>query len=135
MLWVLICTVHLTVCSYHVMYVFQSESTLCLNVKELLAQNSCDIWSLSDWNGTWTHSHLVRKWTLNHLDSLWNAYFNKVSNLYFWTYWRNSTQINRLNLNNFIDIALRHGCSPKELLHIFRTPFPKNTYGALFLTF
>ena len=30
---------HITVCSYHVMYVFQSESTLCicLNVKELPA--------------------------------------------------------------------------------------------------
>ena len=29
-----------TVCSYHVMYAFQSESTLssCLNVKELLAR-------------------------------------------------------------------------------------------------
>ena len=38
--WVLICTVHLTVC-YHVPYMFQSESTLCscLNVKELLAWN------------------------------------------------------------------------------------------------
>ena len=35
----------LTVCSYHVMYVFQSESTLysCLNVKELLARNRRDI--------------------------------------------------------------------------------------------
>ena len=34
-----ICTMHLTVCSYHVTYAFQSESTLysCLNVKELLA--------------------------------------------------------------------------------------------------
>ena len=32
---------HLTVCSYHVTYAFQSESTLysCLNVKELLARN------------------------------------------------------------------------------------------------
>ena len=31
MLWVLICTVHLTVCYYHVTYEFQSESTLyCL---------------------------------------------------------------------------------------------------------
>ena len=28
---------------------------------------------------------------------------------------------------NFIEIALRHGCSPANLLHIFRTPFPKNT--------
>ena len=35
------CTVHLTVCSYHVTYSFQNESTLCscLNVKELLARN------------------------------------------------------------------------------------------------
>ena len=36
--WVLICTVQLTVCSYHVTYTFQSEYTLCsfLNIKELL---------------------------------------------------------------------------------------------------
>ena len=34
-----------TVCSYHVTYVFQSESTLysCLNVKELLARSRCEI--------------------------------------------------------------------------------------------
>ena len=59
----------LTVCCYHVTYAFQSESTLyiCLKVKEVLAQNRCDIWSLSDCNGTRTHNHLVRKWTLNHL--------------------------------------------------------------------
>ena len=30
-------------------------------------------------------------------------------------------------LCNFIEIALRHGCSPVNLLHIFRTPLPKNT--------
>ena len=34
---------------------------------------------------------------------------------------------------NFIEIALWHGCSPVNLLHIFRTPFPKNTPGWLFL--
>ena len=28
--------------------------------------------------------------------------------------------------NNFIGIALRHGCSPVNLLNIFRTPFYKN---------
>ena len=57
----------LTVCSYHVTYLFQSESTLysCLNVKELLAQNRCKIWSLSDCSGIQTHNHLVCKWTLN----------------------------------------------------------------------
>ena len=27
----------------------------------------------------------------------------------------------------FIELALWHGCSPVNLLHIFRTPFPKNT--------
>ena len=59
--WVLICTVHLTVCSYHVMYTFQSESTLysCLNIKELLARSRRKIWSLSDWNWTRTHNHQV----------------------------------------------------------------------------
>ena len=27
---------------------------------------------------------------------------------------------------NVIEIALRHGCSPVNLLHIFRTPFPEH---------
>ena len=31
---------------------------------------------------------------------------------------------------NFIE---RHGCSPINLLHIFKIPFPKNTSGGLFL--
>ena len=29
--------------------------------------------------------------------------------------------------SNFIEITLRHGCSPVDLLHIFRTLFSKNT--------
>ena len=71
-LWVLICTVHLIVCFYHVMYEFESESTLysCLNVKELLARSRRHIWRLSDCNGTRTHNHLLRKRTLNHLAKL-----------------------------------------------------------------
>ena len=36
-------------------------------------------------------------------------------------------------LCNFIEIALQHGCSPVNLLHIFRTPFPKNTSRWLLL--
>ena len=53
MLWVLIYTVHSTVCYYHVTYEFQSEHTLysVLNVKEMLVQNRRNIWSLSDSNG------------------------------------------------------------------------------------
>ena len=31
------------------------------------------------------------------------------------------------------EITLRHGCSPVYLLHIFWTPFLKNTYGELLL--
>ena len=32
-----------------------------------------------------------------------------------------------------IEIALRRGCSPVNLLHIFRTPFCRNTSGWLLL--
>ena len=35
--------------------------------------------------------------------------------------------------SNFIEITLRHGYSPVNLLHIFRTPFPKNTSEGLLL--
>ena len=72
MLWVLICTVHLIVCFYHVTYEFERESTLysCLNVKEILARRRRYIWRLSDCNGTRTHNHLVRKRILKHLAKL-----------------------------------------------------------------
>ena len=29
--------------------------------------------------------------------------------------------------SKFLEIKLRHGCSPVNVLHIFRTPFAKNT--------
>ena len=55
----------------------------------------------------------------------------------FWKYAANlqkNTHAKALNLqSNFIEIALRHGCSPVNLLHIFRTLFPKNTSGWLLL--
>ena len=58
-----------TVCTCHVTYAFQSESTLYsyLNVKELRARSRREIWSLSDCNWTGAQNHLVRKRTLNHL--------------------------------------------------------------------
>ena len=34
---------------------------------------------------------------------------------------------------NFTEIALRHWCSPVNLLHIFRTPVSNNTSGRPFL--
>ena len=36
-------------------------------------------------------------------------------------------------VSNFIEITLQHGCSPVNLLHIFRTPFVKNTSGRMLL--
>ena len=57
---------HLTLCSNHVTYT--SESTLhgCFNVKELLDQNRCEIWSLSECSCTRTNSNLVHIRTLSH---------------------------------------------------------------------
>ena len=57
---------------YHVKYPLQSECTpySCLNVKELLAQNRHNIWSLCDSNRIPTHKHLVHKQTVNHLTKL-----------------------------------------------------------------
>ena len=59
-----------TLLSCHVR--FQDKSTLYsfLNVKELLAGNRYNIWSLSDHNGIPTHIYLVHKRTLNHLAEL-----------------------------------------------------------------
>ena len=56
----------------HITYAFQSEFTpySCLNIKELLARNRREIWSLSDFNWTRTRNHLVRKLTLNRLGKL-----------------------------------------------------------------
>ena len=73
--------------SCHVSYAFQSESTLysCLNIKELLAQNRRQIWSLSDCNWTQTHNHLVRKRTLDNLAKL--ASLDKWLNVRLRTKW------------------------------------------------
>ena len=62
-----------TVCYYHVTYAFQSESTLhsWVNIKEFLAQNKCDIWSLSDSSGIRTHNYLVHKWLSIRLRTKW----------------------------------------------------------------
>ena len=61
------------VCSCHVTYAFQSESTLysyTLNIKELLARSRREIWRLSECNWTRIQNHLVLKRTLNHLVKL-----------------------------------------------------------------
>ena len=75
------------VCSYHVTYAFQSESTLysCLNVKELLARSRREIWNLIDCNWTRTHNYSVHKRTLNHSAKL--ASLAKWLSVRLWTLW------------------------------------------------
>ena len=54
----------------------------------------------------------------------------------FWNHFalQNSFKTCFLNMqSNLIEIALRHGCSPINLMHIFRTHFTKNTSGWLLL--
>ena len=41
--------------------------------------------------------------------------------------------LNKRCSENIIEITLRRGCSPVNLLHIFRASFPKNTYEELLL--
>ena len=56
---------YLSVCFRHVVYAFQSESTLysCLNGKELLARNRREIWSLSLASlAKWLSVRLRTKW-------------------------------------------------------------------------
>ena len=47
---------------------------------------------------------------------------------------RHIQQVNTM-LCNFIEIGVWHGYSPVNLLHISRTPFPKNTFRGLLLNF
>ena len=46
---------------------------------------------------------------------------------------RCSEKCSKFTGGNTRRIALRHGCSPVNLLHIFRTSFPKNTSEGLLL--
>ena len=45
------------------------------------------------------------------------------------------TKLTGTLLCNFIEVALRHGCSPVNLLHFFGTPSPRNTSEWLLLSF
>ena len=111
----------MTICSYHVTYAFQSESTFysCLNVKELLARNRHEIWSLSDCKWTLTHNHLVRKRTLNHLVKLaslakwlsvrlrtkWSLVLVQLQSLIWWIY---KTKAHEIVWNGVIILFLYH---------------------------
>ena len=69
----------LTVCSYHVTYAFQSESTLysCLNVKELLARNRREITlkRVRDMIRTYSQMHRTDKYS-QHSSIIWPVWLN-----------------------------------------------------------
>ena len=113
---VLTCTVHLTGCSYHVTYAFQSESTIssCLNVKELLAQNKHDIWSLSDSIGDSVRDMMITYSQMSHTD--------KDS--------QRSSIIGPVLLNGWVFVYELIGCGSES--HCCHSDF---IYCACFLTF
>ena len=54
--------------------------------------------------------------------ALWKCSYEKV----FWKYTANLQENTYAEVQStFIEITLRHGCSPIGLLYIFRTPFPR----------
>ena len=63
--------------------------------------------------------------------ALWKRYSESMQQIYRRTRCRSVISIKLLC--NFIEITFRHGCFPINLLHIFRTSFPKNTSKQLLL--
>ena len=60
------------------------HSIVYLNVKELLARSRQHICNLSDSNVIWTHSHLVRKRTPNHLANHLTIYLKTANFNMLW---------------------------------------------------
>ena len=54
-------------------------------------------------------------------------------NSLFYFYFLDMAFLMEMLLSKFIEITLRHGCSPVNLLHVFRTLFSKNASGWLLL--
>ena len=60
----------------------------------------------------------------------WKCAENLQENIHaWWSALSMKCDFNKVGCNS-IEIALRHGFSPLNLLHIFRTPFAKNTWRA-----
>ena len=90
----------------------------------------------------WSHSVLLRigqytksrsRISQTHSSrGLLSKYFLKICSKFTGEHpWRSVISIKLLC--NFIKIKLRHGCSPVNLLHIFRAPFSKNNSRGLLL--
>ena len=84
--------------------------------------------------------NLLTFWKLTHY-LIFKAAVHRCSlDKVFWKYATNSQEnthcrsaISVKLQKNFVEITLRHGCSPANLLHIFRATFLKNLSGWLLL--
>ena len=83
----------------------------------------------------------MHKWIILNLDqTLLNKYlglltcFGTIGIYKESVYWNVDQVLKNFSAqSNFTEITLQHGCSAVNLLHIFRTPFAKNTSGGLLL--
>ena len=71
------------------------------------------------------------KGTILYIESFFLGFLNSEVSLVFLKVEKILQEIKLLC--NFIEITLRHGCSPVNLLYIFRIPFSKNISGWLFM--
>ena len=110
--------------------------------KETLAQVfSSEFWEISKntffkehlWTtaSEYCESDLIRPKAI--LKISFDRYWDKTWSECLLTTISSITPDNHYAKSDFIKITLRHRCSPVNLLHIFRTPFSKNTSGGLLL--
>ena len=79
------------------------------------------------------------RWNKKHFFINFKGLSMKQTKQIFWGCSQNIHQVYRRTLRrtlfcNFIESKLRHGRSPANLLHNFRTNFPKNISGGLLLS-
>ena len=135
--WVLICTVHLTVCSCHVTNAFQSESTLysSLNVKELFAQNRREI-GIIECGFTLKRIHdMTRTYSIAQHFEILHCWFKYKGFLYKLTNSDNTKshplQV-KINCFKFIINRLKQQCHMTFLIPLFVT-LRKLLFGVLLL--
>ena len=80
---------------------------------------------------------IVSPWSINnHRNNRPEVFFRKGVLKIYSKYTEENPRRNAISIklrSNFIEIALWHGCSSVNLLYIFSTLFPKNTFGRLLL--
>ena len=84
------------------------------------------------WNFYWPFKSIWYRYISSHPEVFLRKGVPKIYSKFKWEHPYRSVISIKLPCN-FIEIALRHGCSPVNLLHIFRAPFPRNTAKRLLL--